>query len=128
MSETINQPVKEKVKEYIKLFVKGEIENEELLIEMLIERVQVYLNRVDIPIMLSGILASILNDHINALAKGQEAQVSSMSDNGQSVSFDNSPITTFATKSDQELFASHTALLNNYRKVRVLKGKTNEDT
>jgi ABC-type uncharacterized transport system substrate-binding protein len=54
--------------------------------------------------------------------------ISSVSDNGQSVSYANEVTRYFATASDDELFTGFTALLSRYRRVKVVYPTNDENS
>lgn len=124
-----------KIKEYL-LIINPNVEDDDLLdfvIGEVIDRVQLYLNSDTIPTRLERILANIVN---TGLAKanasisnnGEVDQViTSISDNGQSISYANEVRKYFTTASDEELFTGFTALLSRYRRVKVVYPAKNEE-
>ena len=100
-----------------------------------LDRVQLYLNSETIPSKLERILANIVNTGltkalatITATSNGEVDQVvTSISDNGQSISYANEIKRYFTTASDDELFTGFTSLLSRYRRVTVVYPKTNEN-
>ena len=52
--------------------------------------------------------------------KNADDIVSSISDNGQSISFSNKVYQSLVSQTDAQLFGSHTAILNRFRKVGVI--------
>ena len=113
------ETLKAKIKVYYEALGKTP-EKIDIQIDMILERTQIYLNRVDIDIRLTGTLAQMLYELNDSFEKNKEVQVSSMSDNGQSVSFVQEPISALVSKSDAELFGSHTSILNRFRRVGVM--------
>ena len=101
-----------------------------------LDRVQLYLNCETIPAKLERILANIVNTGLARCLKTLErtknnvADVdrarSSVSDNGQSVSYANEVTRYFTTASDDELFTGFAALLSRYRRVKVVYPTNNE--
>ena len=132
-----------KIKEYLKIVNKNvdEIEqNSEGLIDFVIgevkDRVMLYLNSETIPAKIERILANVVNTGLTRCQKAIERTkegaldvdraVSSISDNGQSISYANEVTRYFTTASDDELFTGFTALLSRYRRVKVVYPKSNE--
>lgn len=134
-----------KIKEYLKIINKNidaiEKENKDLLdfcIGEVLDRVQLYLNSETIPTKLERILANIVNNGLKKCLKDIEISkedntavdqvVTSISDNGQSISYANEVIKYFTTVSDEELFTGFSTLLSRYRRVKVVYPKKNETT
>ena len=134
-----------KIKEYLKV-INANIDaidqsNAGLLdyvIGEILDRVQLYLNSDTIPAKLERVLANIVNTGLtrclNTLERSREGVVrdvehaiSSVSDNGQSISYANEITRYFSTASDDELFTGFTALLSRYRRVKVVYPKNNEN-
>ena len=133
-----------KIKEYLKI-INANIDavdqsNAGLLdyvIGEVLDRVQLYLNSDTIPAKLERVLANIVNTGLtrclNTLERSKEGAtdverfVSSVSDNGQSISYANEIARYFSTASDDELFTGFTALLSRYRRVKVVYPKNNEN-
>lgn len=133
-----------KIKAYLKIINKNidEIEqNSEGLIDFVIgevaDRVMLFLNSDTIPAKVERILANVVNTGLTRCQKAIERTkegaldvdraVSSISDNGQSISYANEVTRYFTTASDDELFTGFTALLSRYRRVKVVYPKTNEN-
>lgn len=134
----------ETIKEYLELinpnYKQIERKDEDLLDFVILEvldRVQLYLNSETIPSKLDRILAKIVNTGLikclNERANLQEGNtdveqvVTSISDNGQSISYANEVKKYFATASDDELFSGFTSLLSRYRRIKVVHSKDNEE-
>lgn len=134
-----------KIKEYLKIINKNtetiEQENKGLLdfaIAEVLDRVQLYLNSETIPTKLERILANIVNTGLKKCLKDIEISnedntavdrvVTSISDNGQSISYANEVTKYFTTVSDEELFTGFAGLLSRYRRVKVVYPKINEET
>ena len=132
------------IKNYLKIINKNvdEIEqNSEGLIDFVIgevtDRVMLYLNSETIPEKIERILANIVNTGLTRCQKTIERTkegaldvdraVSSISDNGQSISYANEVTRYFTTANDDELFTGFTNLLNRYRRVTVVYPKSNEN-
>ena len=131
------------IKKYLKIINRKadaiEKENEGLLdfvIAEVLDRVQLYLNSETIPTKLERILANIVNTGLKKSLKDIELSnedntavdrvVTSISDNGQSISYANEVTKYFSTVSDDELFTGFTGLLSRYRRVTVVYPKTND--
>lgn len=132
-----------KIKEYLKIINKNidtiEKDNKGLLdfaIGEVLDRVQLYLNSETIPTKLERILANIVNTGLKKCLKDIEISsedntavdqvVTSISDNGQSISYANEVTKYFTTVSDEELFTGFTGLLSRYRRVKVVYPKNND--
>ena len=133
------------VKKYLKIINKNvdkiEKDNEGLLdfvINEVLDRVQLYLNSDTIPTKLERILANIVNTGLKKCLKditissedntAVDQVVTSISDNGQSISYANEVTKYFTTVSDEELFTGFTGLLSRYRRVKVVYPKINDET
>ena len=132
----------ERIKEYLELINPNykKIEKEEDLLDFIIleilDRVQLYLNSETIPQKLERILAKIVNTGLikfsneNELYKQEgtnvEQVVTSISDNGQSISYANEVKKYFATASDEELFSGFTSLLSRYRRIKVVHSQNDD--
>lgn len=137
MDETI-----ERIKEYLELINPNykKIEKNEDLLDFIIleilDRVQLYLNSETIPQKLERILAKIVNTGLikfsneNELYKQEgtnvEQVVTSISDNGQSISYANEVKKYFTTASDEELFSGFTSLLSRYRRIKVVHSQNDD--
>lgn len=132
------------VKKYLKIINKNidniEKENEGLVdfaINEVLDRVQLYLNSDTIPTKLERILANIVNNGLKRCLKEIEISkedntavdqvVTSISDNGQSISYANEVTNYFTTVNDEELFTGFSGLLSRYRRIKVVYPKNNED-
>lgn len=132
------------IRKYLKIINKNieniEKENEGLVdfaIDELLDRVQLYLNSDTVPTKLERILARIVNNGLKKCLKEIEISkeddtavdqvVTSISDNGQSISYANEVIKYFTTASDEELFTGFSSLLSRYRRIKVVYPKDNED-
>ena len=131
-----------KIKEYLKIVNKNlDIieQNNYGLIDFVIgevsDRVMLYLNSETIPSKLERVLANVVNTGLTRCLKAIELTkegaadvdraISSVSDNGQSISYANEVTRYFTTASDEELFTGFTALLSRYRRVTVVYPKNN---
>ena len=130
-----------KIKEYLEIINKDTSKMDEdildFVIEEVLDRVQLYLNSETIPTKLERILANIVNTGLKKCLKDMELSaedktavdrvVTSISDNGQSISYANEVTNYFTTVSDNELFTGFTGLLSRYRRIKVVYPKTNEE-
>ena len=127
------------IKKYLKIIntntEKIEQEHEGLLefaIGEVLDRVQLYLNSETIPTKLERILANIVNTGLkrclnNLDNTAVDQVVTSISDNGQSISYANEVTKYFTTVSDEELFTGFSGLLSRYRRVKVVYPAKNEN-
>ena len=132
-----------KIKSYLKIVNKDideiELKNEGLIdfvIGEVIDRVLLFLNSENIPVKIERILANVVNTGLtrclNTIERTKEGitdvdrAISSVSDNGQSISYANEVTRYFTTVSDEELFTGVTALLSRYRRVKVVYPANNE--
>ena len=132
-----------KIKEYLKILIDNfdEIDQNnvgllDFVIGEVIDRVLLYLRSDTIPARMERILANVVNTGLTRCLKAIDRTkegtsdidraVSSISDNGQSISYANEVTRYFTTVSDEELFTGVTALLNRYRRVKVVYPANNE--
>lgn len=101
----------------------------EFVIGEILDRVQLYLNTEQIPTKIERILAQIVNTSFKRCLNNMELStevdkaISSVSDNGQSVSYANEITRYFTTASDEEIFSGFTSLLSRYRRIKVVHPK-----
>lgn len=103
-------------------------ENADLLdfsIDEVADRVLLYLNRKDLPTeterIVARIVSRIFNQTINSKSStSTDSAISSMSDNGQSISFSNEVKNYLASSDYNELFTGFAKLLTPYRRVNVV--------
>lgn len=131
------------IKKYLNIINKNikqiEKENEGIVdfaIGEVLDRVQLYLNSDTIPTKLERILANVVNNGLKKCLKEIEVSkedttavdqvVTSISDNGQSISYANEVTKYFTTASDEELFTGFSALLSRYRRIKVVYPKNND--
>lgn len=129
-----------KIKEYLKIINKNidsiEKDNKGLIdfcINEVGDRVQLYLNSEIIPTKIERILAGVVDTGLTKCLKKIELSnedntnvdhvVTSISDNGQSISYANEITKYFTTTSDEELFSGFTVLLSRYRRIKVVYPK-----
>lgn len=89
------------------------------------DRVLLYLNSEilpeDVERIVARIIAGIFNQSLNAKSStSADMAISSVSDNGQSVSFANEVKNYLASADDNELFAGFSKLLARYRRIDVV--------
>lgn len=123
---------KDKIKSYLKLVNPkyDEIDTQivDFTIDEVIDRVKLYLKRVDIPENIERILAQVINQGLIKALKGREMAtnnevdraISSLSDNGQSVSYSNEITNYFVNAKDNELFSGFESILARYRRIKVV--------
>ncbi|MDE8253417.1 hypothetical protein PT191_05735 [Erysipelothrix rhusiopathiae] len=109
----------QEIKKYLQV-LEPNITITDVQIEMILNRIKVYLNRSDIPFILSSTIAEMIIEQAKMNHKNDDDTISSISDNGQSISFSNKVFQSMMSQKDVDLFASHTAILNRFRKVGVL--------
>jgi hypothetical protein len=121
---------KAEITEYIKKISDAATatENADILdfsIDEVADRVLLYLNREDLPNAVERIVARIVsrifNQTLNAKAStSTDSAISSLSDNGQTISFSNEVKNYLSSADDNELFTGFTKLLAPYRRVNVV--------
>lgn len=94
----------------------------EFSVKETLDRVQLYLNVVDVPVGLERALAKTISTVFNKYKKTSgdsdvENNVSSVSDNGQSISYTDKVKSYLITSSDEELFMGIESLLKRYRRL-----------
>lgn len=98
----------------------------DLAILLTLERIKLYLGCDDVPTRLVLITTEIVNSVIKKLKKSIELSnnvdvaISSISDNGQSISYANTVTNYFNTASDNEIFGGFTTVLSRYRRIKVV--------
>lgn len=114
---------KKRIKEYL-IQINEENKIKDFDIEELIERVLIYINRKELPIELERALARHLiqreKDEL-MLASSSVGEVSSMSDNGQSVTFKSINESKLIKDYDDYLLNGLEPLLDKYRTVKVFR-------
>ena len=108
----------------------------DFVINEVLDRVQLYLNSDTIPTKLERMLANVVNTGLKRCLKDMDLHkedatavdrvVTSISDNGQSISYANEVTRYFTTVSDEELFTGFVPLLSRYRRIKVVYPKTND--
>lgn len=95
----------------------------DLVVETVADRVLLYLNETEIPQKIERVIAEVIVSvytRTEAVQEGENQSVSTVSDNGQSVTYRVSPTQYMTSKSDQELFTGFERLLNPYRRIHVI--------
>lgn len=133
-----------KIKEYLKILNdnfdvidQNNVGLIDFVIDEVKDRLMLYLGSDEIPTQLERILANVVNTGLTRCLKTIEKTkegtadvdraITSISDNGQSISYANEVTRYFTTVNDEELFTGVTALLNRYRRVKVVYPKNNEN-
>lgn len=108
----------------------------DFVINEVLDRVQLYLNCETIPNKLGKVIARVVNTgltksvkEITVLSSDDTAidqVVTSISDNGQSISIANEITKYFTSATDEELFSGFTSLLSRYRRINVVYPKCDE--
>ncbi len=97
----------------------------EYCINEVYDRVLLYLNDTTLDEALERVVARIVSGIFNQTTNSKsstesDSAISSLSDNGQSVSFANEVKNYLATTEDNELFAGFSKLLARYRRINVV--------
>lgn len=118
----------EKIKEYVKV-LNSQIEQDDIFdfnVKEVIDRILNHTNRNQLPIELErviakaivGIYKKIENDESNN--GEQEREISSISDNGQSVSYSDKVKTYMVNSNDDDLFYGFLSQINKFVKAKVV--------
>ena len=96
-----------------------------LVVEEVADRVLLYLNREDLPENIERVVARIVSGIFNQTTNAKtsstaDSAISSISDNGQSISYSNEIKNYLSTADDNELFAGFSKLLACYRRINVV--------
>lgn len=88
----------------------------------MLDRVRLYLNRDDVPVLIERPLAKVVSSIFNKYKKtggdtDVEREVASVSDNGQSISYSQNVKSYLTTATDDELFTGVEAILRRYRRL-----------
>lgn len=96
----------------------------DLVVESVADRVLLYLNETAIPANMERVIAQVIVSVFKRTeeeqVEGAQQSVSTVSDNGQSVTYRVSPTQYLFSKSDQELFTGFEKLLSPYRRIHVI--------
>ena len=139
MDDTVNTRVKAylgKINENLTAIETAHAGLIDFCIDEAIDRVCLYLNTDTIPTQIERILANVVNNGLTKCLKNisittgntvaVDQAISSISDNGQSISYSNEVTKYFTTASDEELFTGFSGLLSRYRRIKVVYPKNNE--
>lgn len=104
------------------------IDEEELfeaVVELAVDRILIYLNAPTLDEKLERIVGQIVAQSYNQASaslhsSGADRAISSVSDNGQSISYANEAQNYMVTADDQALFGGFAALLARYRRLDVV--------
>lgn len=131
--------MKSKIKEYLAI-LNSNIDNIDenvidFTIDEVLDRVKIYLNVDDVSDDLTRIIARIVNTGLNKVLKESELSssletdksISSISDNGQSISYSNEITRYFTNTTDEELFTGFNSLLSRYRRIKVVYPEKHEE-
>lgn len=104
------------------LNAEGDAELLDFAIAEILDRVRLYLNREDVPVLVERPLAKVVSSIFNKYKKtggdtDVEREISSVSDNGQTVSYSTSVKKYLTTASDDDLFTGVEPLLKQYRRL-----------
>jgi len=125
---------KNRVKEYISI-LNSSVNPGMLLdftLDTVIDRVLLYLNETTIDEKLERVIAQVtVNAYQKAVAdstnSSQDQFISSVTDNGQSIKFENTAKQYMATSTDQTIFTGFTDLLNVYRRPHTIDTRTTNE-
>ena len=95
----------------------------DLVVQIVSDRVLLYLNDTEIADSMLTVLAQVVvsnHQQLTNAQSGADRTIASVSDNGQTVSYHQTPAQYFGSKSDQELFTGFERLLSSYRRVHVI--------
>lgn len=97
----------------------------DLVVDEVGDRVLLYLNSADLPEnverIVARIVSGIFNQSFNAKSStNSDSAISSMSDNGQAISFSNEVKNYLASADDNTLFSGFADLLARYRRIDVV--------
>jgi hypothetical protein len=116
---------KTRIKEYATTLSGNVAEGEllDLVVDEVADRVLLYLNETTIAEKLERVIAQVIVSvykRTEADATGTGQSVSTVSDNGQSITYRVSPAQYLASSKDQEIFTGYERLLSPYRRVHVI--------
>lgn len=97
----------------------------DFVVDMVADRVLLYLNDTVIATNLERVIAQVIvsvykHTEAQSANSGADKAISSVSDNGQSVTYVQTPTQYMASKTDQELFTGFESLLSAYRRPHVI--------
>lgn len=118
-----------RIKNYIKAINKTVVSEDEALLDAVLgevaDRVMLYLNDTKIDSKLEHVIARITSGVFNqsrteSTSGAPTMAISSVSDNGQSVSYSSEVQRYLTSATDQELFTGFEQLLKRYRRINVV--------
>lgn len=118
-----------RIKNYIKAINKTVVSEDEALLDTVLsevaDRVMLYLNDTKIDSRLEHVIARIASGVFNqsrteSTSGAPTMAISSVSDNGQSVSYSSEVQRYLTSATDQELFTGFEQLLKRYRRINVV--------
>jgi len=126
----------ERIIDYVKTFSNVVDDEEELLkysTQVVINRVLLYLDHEELDKRFEMIVADVVIGVFNKYKNNQdsndvEQSVSSLSDNGQSISYRNEMKNYLSTASDNELLSGVVNLISRYRRIGVAGSKKFQET
>jgi len=122
----------QRIEDNVKTFNKNIGDNDQDLltysVEVTIDRALLYLGHETLDERFERIIADVVSGIFTKYKKNAnnmdvDTAVSSMSDNGQSVSYSNEIRNYLATSPDNELFSGFVSLLSRYRRIKVVSPK-----
>ena len=117
----------ERIEEYVRTMnetITDGTEDQALLeyaVKAVIDRALLYLNRDGLDERLEKVAADVVVSVFIKIKNNVESAISSISDNGQTVSYSGQIRNYLQTSSDNELFGGFTTLLARYRKARMIR-------
>ena len=120
-----------RIKNYIKAINKTVVSEDEALLDAVLgevaDRAMLYLNDTKIDSKLEHVIARIASGVFNqsrteSTSGAPTMAISSVSDNGQSVSYSSEVQRYLTSATDQELFTGFEQLLKRYRRINVVAG------
>ncbi len=122
----------QRIKGYVKKFTTVTQEDDGLLeysIEAVIDRLLLFLGADELKTQFERVVADVVSKVFHKYKKdqttGPTAQIQTISDNGQSITYASEMRNYLMTASDNELFFGVIDLLKVYRKPKVVKNETN---
>ena len=92
----------------------------DLVVDTVADRVLLYLNETELNPQLERIVAQVVVANYQTISNPNEQTISSVSDNGQTVSYRQKAISHYGSASDSELFGGFEKLLSSYRRPHVI--------
>lgn len=92
----------------------------DLVVDIVADRVLLYLNETVIADSLLRVISQVVVSAYKDNGVQHEQTIASVSDNGQTVSYHQTPVNYFGSKSDKELFTGFESLLASYRRPHVI--------